>query len=91
MLPASIADRLKNPATTIIADKYDDASVLFADIAGYTEQASHTTPSDLVDFFNRLYTDFDRLVERHGLEKIKTTGDCYIVVSGVPHPRPDRL
>ena len=91
ILPGSIAERLKNPTTTIIADRYDDASVLFADIAGYTEQASHTTPADLVDFLNRLYTDFDRLVERHGLEKIKSSGDCYIVVSGVPHPRPDHL
>ncbi len=91
ILPPSIADRLKNPATSTIADKYEDASVLFADIAGYTETASETTPADLVDFLNRLYTDFDRLVERHGLEKIKTSGDCYIVVSGVPHPRPDHL
>jgi adenylate cyclase len=65
--------------------------VLFADIAGYTERASDTTPTDLVEFLNRLYTDFDRLVERHGLEKIKTSGDCYIVVSGVPEPRPDHL
>jgi adenylate cyclase len=91
MLPASIADRLKSPSTNIIADTYEDASVLFADIAGYTESASQTAPADLVDFLNRLYTDFDRLVEKHGLEKIKTTGDCYIVVSGVPHPRPDHL
>ncbi len=91
ILPASIATRLKNPATTIIADKYDDASVLFADIAGYTERASQSSPADLVDFLNRLYTEFDRLVERHGLEKIKTSGDCYIVVSGVPEPRPDHL
>lgn len=91
ILPASIATRLKNPATTIIADKYDDASVLFADIAGYTERASQSTPADLVDFLNRLYTEFDRLVDRHGLEKVKTSGDCYIVVSGVPEPRPDHL
>jgi adenylate cyclase len=91
ILPASIAMRLKNPATTIIADKYDDASVLFADIAGYTERASQSTPADLVEFLNRLYTEFDRLVEQHGLEKIKTSGDCYIVVSGVPEPRPDHL
>jgi adenylate cyclase len=91
ILPQSIADRLKNQATTIIADKYEDASVLFADIAGYTEQASETAPADLVDFLNQLYTDFDRLVERHGLEKIKSSGDGYIVVSGVPHPRPDHL
>lgn len=91
ILPASIATRLKNPATMIIADKYDDASVLFADIAGYTERASQTSPADLVDFLNRLYTEFDRLVEHHGLEKIKTSGDCYMVVSGVPESRPDHL
>jgi adenylate cyclase len=91
ILPGSIAIRLKNPATAIIADKYDDASVLFADIAGYTERASQSTPADLVEFLNRLYTEFDRLVDRHGLEKIKTSGDCYIVVSGVPEPRHDHL
>ncbi len=91
ILPASIATRLKNPATTVIADKYDDASVLFADIAGYTERASQSTPADLVEFLNQLYTEFDRLVERHGLEKIKTSGDCYMVVSGVPEPRHDHL
>lgn len=91
ILPASIAIRLKNPATTIIADKYDDASVLFADIAGYTERASQSTPADLVEFLNLLYTEFDRLVEQHGLEKIKTSGDCHMVVSGVPEPRPDHL
>jgi adenylate cyclase len=91
ILPATIANRLKNPATTIIADKYDDASVLFADIGGYTERASQSTPADLVEFLNRLYTEFDRLVEKHGLEKIKTSGDCYIVVSGVPEPRHDHL
>jgi adenylate cyclase len=91
ILPASIATRLKNPATTTIADKYDDASVLFADIAGYTERASQSTPADLVDFLNLLYTEFDRLVEKHGLEKIKTSGDGYIVVSGVPEPRADHL
>ncbi len=91
ILPTSIAARLKNPSTTIIADKYDDASVLFADIAGYTERASQTTPTDLVAFLNKLFTEFDHLVERHGLEKVKTTGDCYMVVSGVPQPRPDHL
>jgi adenylate cyclase len=91
ILPTSIANRLKNPATTIIADKYDDASVLFADIAGYTERASHSTPADLVDFLNRLYTEFDRLVDKHGLEKVKTSGDSYIAVSGVPESRHDHL
>jgi adenylate cyclase len=91
VLPTSIAARLKSPSTTIIADKYDDASVLFADIAGFTERASRTTPADLVILLNRVNSEFDRLVERHGLEKIKTTGDCYMAVSGVPQRRPDHL
>lgn len=91
MLPTQVADRLKNLPATTIADQFDDASVLFADIADYTERASQTTPVDLVDFLNRLYTKIDGLVEKHGLEKIKTTGDCYMVVSGVPESRPDHL
>ena len=91
MLPKPIAARLKKPSTQFIADKFDDASVLFADIAGYTERASQTTPVDLVEFLNRFYTEIDRIVERHELEKIKTIGDCYMVVSGVPQPRADHL
>jgi adenylate cyclase len=91
ILPASIAARLKDPAHTIIADKYDDASILFADIAGYTKRASDTSPTDLVRFLDRLYTDLDALVDRHGLEKVKTSGDSYMVVSGVPRERPDHV
>ena len=91
ILPISIANRLKDPARTIIADKYDDASILFADIAGYTKRASTTTPTDLVRFLDMLYTDLDALVDRHGLEKIKTSGDSYMVVSGVPQPRADHV
>jgi adenylate cyclase len=91
ILPASIATRLKDPSRNIIADKYDDASILFADIAGYTKRASETTPTDLVRFLDTLYTDLDALVDKHGLEKIKTSGDSYMVVSGVPKPRPDHV
>jgi adenylate cyclase len=91
ILPAEVAERLKDPSRTIIADKYDDASVLFADIAGYTMRASDTPPADLVRFLDRLYTDLDALVDRHGLEKVKTSGDSYMVVSGVPQPRPDHV
>ncbi len=89
MLPASIAERLKDPDRSVIADKYDVASVLFADIVGFTERASGTAPADLVRFLDRLYSAFDALVDRHGLEKIKVSGDSYMVVSGVPRPRPD--
>jgi adenylate cyclase len=91
ILPATIAERLKDPSRNIIADKYDDASILFADIAGYTERSSDTPPTDLVRFLDRLYTDLDALVDRHGLEKVKSSGDSYMVVSGVPEPREDHI
>ncbi|WP_353807061.1 adenylate/guanylate cyclase domain-containing protein [Mesorhizobium sp.] len=89
ILPAAIAERLKRGKEMVIADKYDEVSILFVDIADFTAGASQTTPEELVLFLNRVFTDFDRLVERHGLEKIKTTGDAYMVVSGVPTPRSD--
>lgn len=91
ILPASVAERLKNSATDVIADSYPDASVLFADIADFTRQASHTDPAELVGFLNALYSELDALVDRQGLEKIKTSGDSYMVVSGVPDPRADHL
>jgi adenylate cyclase len=91
ILPATIAQRLKDPSRNIIADKYDDASILFADIAGYTKRASDTAPTELVRFLDRLYTDLDALVDRHDLEKVKTSGDSYMVVSGVPEPRHDHI
>lgn len=91
ILPATVAERLKDPTRTVIADRYDDAAILFADIAGYTKRASDTTPDDLVRFLDRLYTDLDALVDQHGLEKVKTSGDSYMVVSGVPQPRPDHI
>jgi adenylate cyclase len=79
-----VAGRLKQRANAIIADAYPEASVLFADMAGFTARVSDTAPEDLVRFLNGVYTKLDNLVERHGLEKIKTTGDAYMVVSGVP-------
>lgn len=91
ILPTAVADRLKNPAVDVIADSYPDASVLFADIADFTRRASQTDPGQLVEFLNELYSGLDRLVDQHGLEKIKTSGDSYMVVSGVPDPRPDHL
>jgi adenylate cyclase len=89
MLPTSIAERLKNSDRDVIADKYDEASVLFADIVGFTERAASTAPAELVRFLDRLYGGFDELVDKHGLEKIKVSGDSYMVVSGVPRARPD--
>ena len=89
ILPATIADRLKSGTELIIADRYDEASILFADMAGFTARTSDTSPDELVHFLNGVFTAFDRLVESHALEKIKTTGDAYMVVSGVPRLRAD--
>lgn len=89
ILPAAVAIRLKGSGAEVIADGYDEASVLFADMAGFTAQASDTAPVELVHFLNGVFTAFDRLVENHGLEKIKTTGDSYMVLSGAPVPRSD--
>ncbi|BBX96201.1 adenylate cyclase [Mycobacterium lacus] len=91
ILPASIADRLKEPGRNLIADKYDEASVLFADIVGFTERASSTAPADLVRFLDQLYGAFDALVDKYDLEKIKVSGDSYMVVSGVPRVRSDHV
>ena len=84
ILPPSVVERLKDNAGAEIADAFPQASILFADMAGFTARASDTAPDELVRFLNGVYTEIDALVERHGLEKIKTTGDAYMVVSGVP-------
>jgi adenylate cyclase len=89
VLPASVAARLKRDPEGVIADAFPEASVLFADLAGFTARGAATTPVELVRFLNDVFSRLDALVERHGLEKIKSTGDSYMVVSGVPEPRPD--
>jgi adenylate cyclase len=89
ILPQSVAARLKAGSSAVIADSYDAASVLFADMEGFTARARDMEPAELVRFLDSVFTKLDGLVERHGLEKIKTTGDAYMVVSGVPEPRPD--
>ena len=89
-IPTPTISRRPLPSTiSIRSTPDDDASILFADIAGFTERASEIPPTELVRFLDRLYTTFDRLVDRHDLDKIKTTGVSYMVVSGVPTPRPD--
>jgi len=73
----------------VIFDRFDHVSVLFADIVGFTALSQRTTPEALVGMLDELFSAFDRLAEKHGLEKIKTIGDCYMVVSGIPEPRAD--
>jgi len=89
ILPGSVADRLKTDPGTIVADSHDDVTVLFADLAGFTARAAELKPDDLVTLLNRLFTAFDSLAERYGLEKIKTIGDAYMAVGGAPTPRAD--
>jgi class 3 adenylate cyclase len=88
VLPAKIAERLE-AGETAIADWFDDATVLFADIVGFTELAARLEPRATRELLDRLFTGFDELAARHGLEKIKTIGDAYMVVGGVPEPSTD--
>lgn len=88
VLPDEIATRLKS-STEMIADDIDSASILFADVAGFTPMSADMTPTELVSLLNQVFTEFDGLVEERGLEKIKTIGDAYMVASGIPVPRRD--
>jgi guanylate cyclase len=88
ILPRSIAERLKAASRTI-ADHFDSASVLFADVVDFTPFAERLAPVEVVGILDQLFSHFDTLVERHGLEKIKTIGDAYMAASGVPDPSSD--
>ena len=88
ILPRSIADRLKADTRTI-ADHVNSVSILFADVVDFTPLAERLPPAEVVGVLDHLFSHFDGLAERHGLEKIKTIGDCYMVAAGVPAPRSD--
>jgi len=88
ILPRSIADRLK-AQTQPIADQFGAASILFADVVDFTPWSEQLPPAEVVGYLDYLFSNFDELAERWGLEKIKTIGDCYMVAAGVPAPRPD--
>jgi len=88
ILPESIAARLKRGEEPI-ADHHDDITVLFADLAGFTVRSAHETPAETVAVLNEVFSVFDGLVRRYGLEKIRTIGDSYMVAAGVPVARPD--
>lgn len=85
ILPEPIADRLKD-GETLIADSYSEVTVLFADIVGFTRLRANMAPDKLVQFLNRIFLQFDELTAHYQLEKIKTIGDAYMVVGGIPHP-----
>ncbi|XZN91257.1 MAG: adenylate/guanylate cyclase domain-containing protein [Microcoleus sp.] len=88
ILPAAIVEALKKGENTN-AERFDSATVLFADIVNFTSLASRISPLELVKFLNQIFSKFDELTEKHGLEKIKTNGDAYMVAGGLPVPRPD--
>jgi len=97
VLPTAIAEQLKQSlgmlqdrhSHALIAENYDEVTVMFADIVNFTTLSSNISAPDLVGLLNRIFLIFDDLCEKHGLEKIKTIGDAYMVVGGLPDPRPD--
>jgi guanylate cyclase len=88
ILPKSIANRLKDNDMRI-ADSHEAVTILFADIVGFTKMTASMPPAELVDLLNQLFSRFDGLADQHGLEKIKTIGDGYMVVGGAPVARDD--
>jgi class 3 adenylate cyclase len=88
ILPPPIAQRLRE-GERMIADRFDDVTLLFADIVGFTALSASMAPTELVGVLNEVFTAFDGLVERYGLEKVKTIGDAYMVVGGMTERSPD--
>lgn len=86
ILPEAIADRLKENQGAI-AENFNEVTILFADIVGFTPLSARITPTELVNLLNEIFSKFDELTEKHGLEKIKTIGDAYMVVGGLPVPK----
>ncbi|MFP3882787.1 MAG: adenylate/guanylate cyclase domain-containing protein [Actinomycetota bacterium] len=90
VLPGSIAERLKSGEETI-ADRHDEVTILFADIVGFTTMTGGRTAEEIVDLLDGLVAKFDRLVDAHQLEKIRTAGDGYMAVAGAPEPSGDHV
>jgi class 3 adenylate cyclase len=88
VLPASIAERLK-AGEVLIADRLPEVTALFSDVVGFTELSLSVPPAEMVQMLNRMFSAFDSLVEEHGVEKIKTSGDGYVVLGGAPAPMAD--
>jgi adenylate cyclase len=88
ILPRQVIGRL-NQGEAMIADRFEGVSVLFADLVGFTEHSARVTPAAMVEYLNRLFSEFDALARELGVEKIKTIGDAYMAVAGVPDPNPD--
>ncbi|MCH8237465.1 MAG: response regulator [Proteobacteria bacterium] len=90
ILPPKIVERL-NAGEDLIADAFENSTVLFSDLVGFTEISAKMGPSELVHDLNKLFSRFDTLAKELGVEKVKTIGDAYMVVSGLPEPNPDHV
>ena len=88
ILPHSIVERLKR-GEHAIAERFDEVTVMFADLVDFTRWSTLLSPEHVVEVLGQVFTEFDAVTERYGLEKIKTIGDSYMVVAGLPSPRPD--
>ncbi|MDH3245043.1 MAG: adenylate/guanylate cyclase domain-containing protein [Saprospiraceae bacterium] len=88
ILPDSVVEKLKMQPK-VIADELQNVTILFADLVNFTEMVSRMKAEDVVTFLNRIFSDFDQFTEKHGLEKIKTIGDCYMAACGAPIFRPE--
>jgi len=88
MLPRPVAEKLKQ-GTGTIADHYNDVTVMFADLVGFTQLTASLDPNELMDLLNSVFSAFDMLADRHHVEKIKTIGDAYMIVAGAPEPAED--
>jgi adenylate cyclase len=88
ILPKPIAERMKKGETNI-ADSHPDVTVLVADLVGFTTLSAHISPEEVVQLLNEIFSAFDLLVGKLGLDKIKTIGDAYMVAGGISFPRPD--
>jgi adenylate cyclase len=88
ILPKTIVARMQHGEIEI-ADRFSEVTILFSDLVGFTDLAARSAPSRVIELLNRVFSEFDKLAEAHGLEKIKTIGDAYMVAGGLPEPRPD--
>jgi adenylate cyclase len=85
VLPAGVVQRLRR-GEAVVADHFDEVTVLFCDLVGFTALSARLEPTETLDLLNEIFSGFDRLAEENGLEKIKTIGDAYMVVGGLPEP-----
>ncbi|MFN3508943.1 MAG: adenylate/guanylate cyclase domain-containing protein [Allorhizobium sp.] len=89
ILPRAVAIRLRDHRTQLVADQIPSATILFADIVNFTPRAARWQPQQVIAFLGRVFSQFDAIASAHGLEKIKTIGDAYMVAGGLPEPKPD--